>query len=487
MCLFERFSMVVAVMAIAFCNVGFFKGLQNVTKSASGLLSVAENKQNYSQEDLKSWCGKNGIDPDSVQPGDVIQTGTMPPAFRWTEQGQKRQNEIRELARKERESAKAAQEAAKQKEEADARLARKEAIRKRLSNSDIVPKTELYYRSMLEELNALNLFVPDMEFMHRAENKKMIEEIFIRPSFQSELYPILGQFDNDWMSFAHAFTHRGHRNWQNGNQSSSRSCLCKNLCNMYDSFMSGITNVYFESRRLSVSVGPLFVLSDDCKEIKINATLFNEKKINEFLAHSDKRDVENEIDSLIKRIYDNQGIKYSVQQGAAKLKNGFAILKKHCEDFRQQQEVIRKRQEAARKKQEALEQLAKEYLTMPESEKYPLFTVQPEPLTILKDIKSGVSAKWLTGFLVANKIEYKTNNDSSLIRAFYPGRKVDFRFYANALYSAEISLEHPVTVDAFVEKYSKAMGSAVKIEKNIGEVERDAEIDLAGTLAYSEA
>ena len=278
----KKYLALLIVGIIFLFNSGFVKGFENITKQASGLLSVSGKQQDYTQEELKSWCGKNGIDPDSVQPGDVIRTGTMPPAFSWTEQGQKRQSEIRAA----REAERAAQEVARLKKEEEERIAR-------------------------------------------------------------------------------------------------------------------------EAER-------------------------------------------------------------AAQEAARK-------------------EAIRKQQEVARKKQEALELLAKEYLTMSESEKYPLLSVNSEPQTILKDVKSGVSAKWLTGFLVANKIEYKTNNDSSLIRAFYPGRKVDFRFYANALYSAEISLTQSVTGDAFVEKYRNAMGAAAKVKKSIGEVERDEEIDLIGALRYSAA
>ncbi len=300
----KKYLALLFVGIIFLFNSGFVKGFKNITKQASGLLSVSGKQQDYTQEELKSWCGKNGIDPDSVQPGDVIRTGTMPPAFSWTEQGQKRQSEIRAA----REAERAAQEVARLKKEEEERIARE----------------------------------AERAAQEAARLKKEEEERIVR-----------------------------------------------------------------EAER-------------------------------------------------------------AAQEAARK-------------------EAIRKQQEVARKKQEALELLAKEYLTMSESEKYPLLSVNSEPQTILKDVKSGVSAKWLTGFLIANKIEYKTNNDSSLIRAFYPGRQVDFHFYANALHTVEISLTQSVTGDAFVEKYRNAMGAAAKVKKSIGEVERDEEIDLIGALRYSAA
>jgi hypothetical protein len=130
-------------------------------------------------------------------------------------------------------------------------------------------------------------------------------------------------------------------------------------------------------------------------------------------------------------------------------------------------EKVKKNVEVIQQEDERKIRLSKEYITMPENEKFPLLSVQSKPLDFMKDIKSGVAAKWLEGYLLANKIEYKKDNDS--ITAEYPSRTVDFCFYKNALLSVRIILKQSISLDSLIGKYTNIFGSDAEITKRLNE------------------
>ena len=71
---FQKPLMVVLVSAIAFANFGFFKGLTDVAKKATGVLENAggEAKDNgYTTAELEDFCRRQGVDPATVKEGDV--------------------------------------------------------------------------------------------------------------------------------------------------------------------------------------------------------------------------------------------------------------------------------------------------------------------------------------------------------------------------------------------------------------------------------
>ena len=141
-------------------------------------------------------------------------------------------------------------------------------------------------------------------------------------------------------------------------------------------------------------------------------------------------------------------------------KNDVVRLKRAIEKAKKNVEVIRQEEELKIR-------LPKEYITMSENEKFPLLSVQSKPLDFMKDIKSGVAAKWLEGYLLANKIEYKKDNDS--ITAEYPSRTVDFYFYKKALMSVRIIMKQSISLDSFIGKYTKVFGSDAEITKRLNE------------------
>ena len=154
---------------------------------------------------------------------------------------------------------------------------------------------------------------------------------------------------------------------------------------------------------------------------------------------------------------DSGYIEYKYKIGdIAKFANQYAAAKLLIEN----EEAMRKR-------------LAEEYVTMPESEKFPLLSVQPKPQMLMKDIYSGVSIKWVQGWLLANKIEYnepKIIRDSEWIitNAKLKTCKVAFYFVENALKGISIDLKQETTVEAIIDKYSQLLGSNAKVTKDIG-------------------
>ena len=458
----KKYLTLLIVWTILLFNGGCFNGLTDVAKKATGVLvnaggEVKGNKaQGYTTAELEDFCGRQGVNPATVQEGDVRVVFKFNKALaknlrelEWTEQGKERQKKCREEIVRKKAEAEAEAERARQAEiarkkaeaEAEAEKARQaekkkndETIERELPG--IISKYEEMASSVAECINTnLYPYVQFIHFLQSDSNKKSIinrvdccEDMIMRcDAIIDEYYRLMREAEKQAIMFYSYETD----DWYNSDHPSY---------------------IRVEEKIFSISTN---------KIIKSNVnSLFERYK-----------------ERLVGRLLINCETRGDVLDNWYKDK--VVRLKMAIEKAKKNVEVIQ--QEEAQKIR-----LSKEYITMPEKEKFPLLSVQSKPLDFMKDIKSGVAAKWLEGYLLANKIEYKTNNDSSLIRAFYPGRQVDFHFYANALHTVEISLTQSVTGDAFVEKYRNAMGAAAKVKKSIGEVERDAEIDLIGALRYSE-
>ena len=141
----KKTLMVVVVSAIAFVNFGFFKGLTDVAKKATGVLENAggevkgNNAQGYTTAELEDFCRRQGVDPATVKEGDVRVVFKFNKALaktlrelEWTEQRKAREELARQQAlqkatqeKKEREEF--ARQQALQKE---AELARQQALQK---------------------------------------------------------------------------------------------------------------------------------------------------------------------------------------------------------------------------------------------------------------------------------------------------------------------------------------------------------------------
>ncbi len=146
---------------------------------------------------------------------------------------------------------------------------------------------------------------------------------------------------------------------------------------------------------------------------------------------------------------------------------------KRCEKFANEyakaMAIIREEEEklAARKR------LAEEYMNMPETEKFPLLSVQPKPQMLMKGIQSGVSMKWIEGWLLSNKIEFSGPNKSAngneyIAASFYDNgeliRKVTFWFTEKVLTEIVISpRKTPLPIDVVIQKYSKELGPTAQV------------------------
>ncbi len=440
----KKYLTLLIVWTILLFNGGWFNGLTDVAKKATGVLAnaggeVTGNKaQGYTTAELEDFCGRQGVNPATVQEGDVRVVFKFNKALaknlrelEWTEQGKERQKKCREEIARKKAEAEAEAEKARQAE----KKKNDETIERELPG--IISKYEEMASSVAECINTnLYPYIRFIHFLQSDSNKKSIinrvdccEDMIMRcDAIIDEYYRLMRDAEKQTIMFYSYETD----DWYNSDRPSYGG--------VEEKIFSISTNKIIKS-----NVNSLF-------------ERYKERLVGRLLINCESRG-------------DVFGNWY---------KDKVVRLKMAIEKAKKNVEVIQ--QEEAQKIR-----LSKEYITMPEKEKFPLLSVQSKPLDFMKDIKSGVAAKWLEGYFLANKIEYKMNNDSSLIRAFYPGRQVDFHFYANALHTVEISLTQSVTGDAFVEKYRNAMGAAAKVKKSIGEVERDAEIDVIGALRYSAA
>ena len=417
---FQKPLMVVVVSAIAFVNFGFFKSLTDVAKKATEVLENAggevkgNNAQGYTTAELEDFCRKQGVDPATVKEGDVRVAYKFNKALaktlrelEWTEQRKERDGLARQQAlQKEAEEKKYREEIARRKKQND------EIVERELPG--IISKYEESASSVAECINT-NLY-PYIQFIHFLQsdsNKKSIinrvdccEDMIMRcDAIIDEYYRLMRDAEKQTIRFYSYET----EDWYNSDRPS----------------YGGV-----EEKIFSISTN---------KIIKSNVnSLFERYK-----------------ERLVGRMLINCEIRGDVFDNWYKDK--VVRLKMAIEKAKKNVEVIQ--QEEAQK--------IKEYITMPEKEKFPLLSVQSKPLDFMKDIKSGVAAKWLEGYLLANKIEYKKDNDS--ITAEYPSMTVDFYFYKKALLSVRIIMKQSVSLDSFIGKYTNVFGSDAEITKRLNE------------------
>ena len=432
---FQKPLMVVVVSAIAFVNFGFFKSLTDVAKKATEVLENAggevkgNNAQGYTTAELEDFCRRQGVDLATVKEGDVRVAYKFNKALaktlrelEWTEQRKERE----ELARQQ-----ALQKAAQEKKRtrgissptgaskgSEEKKYHEEIARRKKQNDEIVErelpgiisKYEEMASSIAECINTnLHPYIQFIHFMQNDSNKELINKVDRLPD------------------------------------ENLRKTRCDELIKEYNSIMSSDVE--------KVTISFYCYDSDYSGYVEVDEKIFtiSTNKI---------------IKSNVKYIFD----KYKERLVGEWLKdiksNGYwhtdkiVSLKRAIEKAKKNVEVIQ--QEDERKIR-----LSKEYITMPENEKFPLLSVQSKPLDFMKDIKSGVAAKWLEGYLLANKIEYKKDNDS--ITAEYPSRTVDFCFYKNALLSVRIIMKQSISLDSLIGKYTNVFGSDAEITKRLNE------------------
>lgn len=133
------------------------------------------------------------------------------------------------------------------------------------------------------------------------------------------------------------------------------------------------------------------------------------------------------------------------------------------------------------------EMIRKLVAEMPESEKFPLLAIQPNPQLLMKEIPSGASTKWISAWLATNEVSFegpekeittefgeerliKRHTGREMIRAeFYRdgkiSRYVTFFFKEDALVELNIVIkETTLSTEQLVEKYSAELGGAAKVE-----------------------
>ena len=454
---FQKPLMVVVVSAIAFVNFGFFKSLTDVAKKATEVLENAggevkgNNAQGYTTAELEDFCRRQGVDLATVKEGDVRVAYKFNKALaktlrelEWTEQRKEREELARQQALQ-----KATQEKKEREEFARQQVLQKEAKRKK-------EQEELARQQALQK---------------EAEEKKYHEEIARRKKqndeiVERELPGIISEYEEEASSIAecintnlHPYIQFIHFMQNDSNKElinrvdllpdeNLRKTRCDELIEEYNSIMSDVEKAVIN----------FYSYNSDypgCGEVNERIFTISTNKI---------------IKSNVRFIFD----KYKERLVGERLKDikssGYALapwykdkvvrVKRAIEKAKKNVEVIQ--QEDARKIR-----LSKEYITMPENEKFPLLSVQSKPLDFMKDIKSGVAAKWLEGYLLANKIEYKKDNDS--ITAEYPSRTVDFCFYKNALLSVRIIMKQSISLDSLIGKYTNVFGSDAEITKRLNE------------------
>ena len=417
---FQKPLMVVVVSAIAFSNFGFFKGLTDVAKKATGVLENAggevkgNNAQGYTTAELEDFCRKQGVDPATVKEGDVRVVFKFNKALaknlrelEWTEQGKERQKKCREEIARKKAEAEAEAEKARQAE----KKKNDETIERELPG--IISKYEEEASSIAECINTnLHPYIQFIHFLQSDSNKELINKVDL---------------------------------CKDGTLEGMR---CDRLIEEYNRIMEDVERAtigfysynsnYLDTRWVSEKI---FTISTN-KIIKSNVRFIFDKH-KEKLVGKRLKDIESSGNALDPWYKDK----------VVRVKRAIEKVKKNVEVIQQEDErKIR---------------LSKEYITMPENEKFPLLSVQSKPLDFMKDIKSGVAAKWLEGYLLANKIEYKKDNDS--ITAEYPSRTVDFYFYKKALLSARILMKQSISLDSFIGKYTNVFGSDAEITKRLNE------------------
>ena len=443
---FQKPLMVVVVSAIAFVNFGFFKSLTDVAKKATEVLENAggevkgNNAQGYTTAELEDFCRKQGVDPATVKEGDVRVAYKFNKALaktlrelEWTEQRKEREELARQQAlqkatqeKKEREELekKEQEELARQQalqKEAKEKKYREEIARRKKQNDEIaerelpsiISKYEEEASSVAECINTnLHPYIQFIHFLQSDSNKELINKVDLLPD------------------------------------ENLRKTRCDELIKEYNSIMSDV-------ERATI------------RFYSYNSNYLDTRLVNEKIFTISTNKI---IKSNVKYIFD----KYKERLVGERLKDikssGYALApwyKDKVVRVKRAIEKAKKNVEVIQQEDERKIRLSKEYITMPENEKFPLLSVQSKPLDFMKDIKSGVAAKWLEGYLLANKIEYKKDNDS--ITAEYPSRTVDFCFYKNALLSVRIIMKQSISLDSLIGKYTNVFGSDAEITKRLNE------------------
>ena len=434
----KKFLTLFIVWTILLFNGGWFNGLTDVAKKATGVLENAggevkgNNAQGYTTAELEDFCRRQGVDLATVKEGDVRVVFKFNKALaktlrelEWTEQRKAREELARQQAlQKATQEKKEREEFARQQalqKEAKEKKYREEIARRKKKNDEIVErelpgiisKYEEEASSIAECINTnLHPYIQFIHFLQSDSNKELVNKVDL---------------------------------CKDGTLEGMR---CDRLIEEYNSIMRDVERAtidfysydsnYVDTRSVSEEI---FTISTN-KIIKSNVRFIFDK-------YKEKL-----VGELLKTCYSNS------HALAPWYKNNVVRLKRAIEKAKKNVEVIRQEEELKIR-------LPKEYITMSENEKFPLLSVQSKPLDFMKDIKSGVAAKWLEGYLLANKIEYKKDNDS--ITAEYPSRTVDFYFYKKALQEVRIIMKQSISLDSLIGKYTNVFGSDAEITKRLNE------------------
>lgn len=416
---FQKPLMVVVVSAIAFVNFGFFKSLTDVAKKATEVLENAggevkgNNAQGYTTAELEDFCRRQGVDPATVKEGDVRVAFKFNKALaktlrelEWTEQRKERE----ELARQQQAFQKEAKEKKYREEIARRKKQNDEIVERELPG--IISKYEEKASSIAECINTnLHPYIQFIHFLQSDNNKELIDKV-------DRCEDKIMRCDEVIKEYNHIMS------------------AVKNGAIRFDSYNSDY--LYYETVEEKI-----FIISTNAiikSNVKSIFDTYKERLVGERLRHRHCESTGNVL-------------AYWFKDGVVRLKKAIEVAKKNV-DVIQQEDAQKIR-------------LSKEYITMPEKEKFPLLSVQSKPLDFMKDIKSGVSVKWIEGYLLANKIEYKKDNDS--ITAEYPSRTVYFCFYKNALLSVRIIMKQSISLDSLIGKYTNVFGSDAEITKRLNE------------------
>ena len=223
----------------------------------------------------------------------------------------------------------------------------------------------------------------------------------------------------------------------------------------YSIFINSVTNVYIRD-----NIGPIFLLSNDGKEI-----VFNKSAVEEGLTAQCK--------SLSVDITNGMR-KESVLERFLCVDNPSEKLSQSVNSWRDV--VVAMNEKKAREKA-----LINKYETMSNEEKFPLLKVHSKPQMLMKDVFSGSSIEWVEGWLLANKITitHKEGPDKEgwaritgeFLKDGKVVRKVRFVFWENALYGVNIELVGTsITTDEMSAKYLKEMGKGAKTKTQTGKV-----------------
>ena len=248
----------------------------------------------------------------------------------------------------------------------------------------------------------------------------------------------------------------------------------KDLRRKHEYMLDKVTNAYItlSSPRSSTDtkIGPLFLLSKNEDTI-----VFNKSVIEEGI---------NQQCEEVAEVWANQYGFDSYVNELLRIDNKVPQrgLMESVEKWLKISIVIKDAKELELAERARVNQLITAYETMPESEKFPLLSVQPKPQMLMKGIPSGASIKWVQGWLLANKIEHdepwidKSNGNATIDGHFcnkdgIKVRTVKFRFCDDALVTLSIRLEEkPTTPDDIEKKYLKEFGSTAKAERRKGDL-----------------